>query len=154
MFTLPFFYLVLKPLTVYSSAFLLNIFYDVLITQDFLIINLAFPIQIVSACVAGSAYLLLLILNLAVPMGSRKRIYSIAFSFILLFLINVLRIFAFSVLHVNNFRFFNITHKFTWYFLSTLFVVAIWFFSIKIFKIRKIPFYSDFKYLMKIIKSR
>jgi len=153
MFTLPVFYLILRPLTIHFSAFLLNLFYDVLVTQDFLIINLTLPIQIVSACVAGSAYLLLLILNLSVPMKPKKRAYSIAFSFVLLFFVNVLRILVFSILHINNFRFFDLAHKFTWYFLSTLFVVTIWFFSVKIFKIKKIPFYSDFKYFLKIIKS-
>jgi len=152
MFTLPIIYKIFTPLTTQSVAALLKIFYQVSVSRDIIIINQTL-IQIIPACIAGSAYLLLLILNLTIPMNVKKRIYSIALSFALLLIINILRIFFLSVLLVNNFRFFDITHKLFWYILSTLFVVGIWFLIVKIFKIKQIPVYSDVKYLMKNIKK-
>jgi hypothetical protein len=64
MFTLPLIYKILLPLTIYPVAGLLKIFYQVSVHKDIIMIGLDTPIQIISACIAGSAYLLLLILNL------------------------------------------------------------------------------------------
>jgi len=152
MFTLSLIYKILTPLTIHSTAYLLKIFYQVSINLDFIIID-NIKIQIVSACVAGSAYLLLLILNLTLPMRLVKRIYSILLSFIILLILNILRIFILSVLLINEFKFFDLTHKLFWYVLSTLFVIGIWFLIVKIFSIKKIPVYTDLKFLIKEIKK-
>ena len=53
-----------------------------------------------------------------------------------------------------GFSFFDITHKVFWYFISTIFVVGIWFIEIKIFKIKEIPFYSDLNLLYKNIFNK
>ena len=151
MFTLPLIYKIFTPLTVYSTAFLLKLFYSIVVFGNLLLIN-STQIEIIPSCVAGSAYLLLLILNLTISMEFKKRIFSILFCFISLFIINVLRIFILSVLLVNDFQFFDFTHKFFWYFFSTLFVVVIWFLSVKLFRIKEIPVYSDLKFLMKSIR--
>ena len=153
MFTLPLIYKIFLPLTIYPVAGLLKIFYQVSIQKDIIMIGLQTPIQIISACIAGSAYLLLLILNLTVPMKTKKRIYSIALSFIILLGVNILRIFILSILYHNNFRFFDFTHKLFWYALSTIFVITIWFLIVKIFSIKEIPVYTDIKYLSKNIKK-
>ena len=153
MFTLPLIYKIMLPLTIYPVAGLLKIFYQVSIQKDIIMIGLQTPIQIISACIAGSAYLLLLILNLSVPMKTKKRIYSIALSFIILLGLNILRIFILSMLYHNNFRFFDFTHKLFWYALSTIFVIVIWFLIVKIFSIKEIPVYTDIKYLSKNIKK-
>ena len=152
MFTLPLIYKIMLPLTIYPVAGLLKIFYQVSIQKDIIMIGLQTPIQIISACVAGSAYLLLLILNLSVPMKTKKRIYSIAFSILILLGLNILRIFILSILYHNNFRFFDFTHKMFWYVLSTIFVITIWFLIVKVFSIKQIPVYTDIKYLSKNIK--
>ncbi len=154
MFTLPLVYKIMLPLTIYPVAGLLKIFYQVSVQKDIIVIGLQTPIQIISACIAGSAYLLLLILNLTVPMKTKKRIYSIILSFIILIGLNILRIFILSILSHNNFRFFDFTHKLFWYVLSTIFVIGIWFLMVKIFSIKEIPVYTDIKYLSKNIKKK
>ena len=153
MFTLPIIYKILTPLTVYSTAGLLKIFHQVFISKDIITIFPKTIIQIIPACVAGSAYLLLLILNLSTPMKIKKRIKSILFSIILLFILNILRIFFLTILLVNDFQFFDFTHKLFWYMLSTVFVVGIWLLTTKIFSIKEIPAHSDIKYLIKNIKK-
>ncbi len=154
MFALPLIYKILTPITIYLTANLLKIFYQVSVFEQIIIINLKTAIQIIPSCIAGSAYLLLLILNLSISMKFKKRFYSILFSVILLFVLNIFRIFFLSILLVNDFQFFDFTHKLFWYALSTIFVVGIWLLTIKIFSIKEIPVYSDVKYLIKNIKKR
>ena len=149
-----FIYDILTPLTVCASAYLLKLFYDINISGHFIIINKRLFIEIISACVAGSAYVLLFMINLSTPMKKKQRFYSVIFSFLVLFILNVLRIVFLSILAVNQFRFFDLTHKFFWYILSTLFVVGIWFMTAEIFSIKKIPVYSDLKYFIKIIQNK
>jgi len=152
MFTLSLIYKILTPLTVYSTAGLLKIFYQVSIYKEFIAVS-NITMQIIPACVAGSAYLLLLILNLTVPMEPKQRVYSMLFSTISLFVTNILRIFILTVLLINNFQFFDFTHKLFWYGLSTVFVVGIWFFTTFLFKIKEIPVYTDIKYLINNING-
>jgi len=147
-----YFYKVLFPLTIYPSYFLLKIFYNVYLNQNTLVIG-DYNIEIISACIAGAAYYLLIILNLTTPMKIKKRVYSLIYSLFALLLLNIIRIFTLSVLFVNNFAYFNITHKIFWNLLSTIFVVLIWFSAVKIFSIKSIPVYSDIKFLKKQIKS-
>jgi exosortase/archaeosortase family protein len=141
------FYLIFTPLTIYLSYFILNIPYSVILNGNILDFGYK-SIEIVGACVAGSAYYLLLILILSLPnISPVKRIKIILSSFLMLLVVNVLRIILLTSLYVENFSYFNISHKIIWYLGSTLFVVLIWFFNMKIFKIDEIPFYSDIKFL-------
>lgn len=154
LFSLPLIYQILTPLTTYYLKFILDIFYNVtIISCEKIIVNFS-QIEIIPSCIAGSAYLLLLILNLTTSMGFKKRIYSILFSFSLLFLINTLRLFILITLIVYDSKYFNITHKLFWYLLSTIFVIMIWFLTTKLFNINKIPIYSDIKHLIKNIKQK
>jgi len=138
-------------LTIHPLYFLLNIFYNVSRNAETFFINSSI-IKIISACVAPSAYYLLLILNLATPkINFSKRIKILLFSFILFFIINLLRIFFLSILYVSGSTWFDFTHKFLWYLFSIVFVVGIWFFLVWFFKIKQIPFYSDLKLLYKIL---
>jgi len=142
------FYFLFTLLTIYPVYFLLNIFFDVTISSNLLIVK-NFPIEIVGACVAGSAYYLLLILNLSTPrINLVKRIFSLIFSFTLLLLINILRIFFLSLLLVSGSAFFDITHQLIWILGSIIFVISVWFLTVKIFRINSIPFYSDIKFLL------
>jgi len=154
MFSLPLIYKIFTPLTIYPTAGLLKLFFNqVLVHQDTIVINLKIFIKLIPACIAGSAYLLLLILNLSVPMTPKKRIYSILLSFLILLILNILRIFILSTLAYHGVGFFDFTHKLFWYALSTLFVVGIWFLIVKIFSIKQIPVYSDMNYLIKNIRK-
>ena len=148
-FSLPLIYKIFTPLTINVSATLLNSLYEIIVSNDLIIIDSKTFIQIIPACVAGSAYLLLLILNLTVPMEFKKRIHAILLSFLILFVLNILRIFLLSILYHNNVPYVDFTHKLFWYVLSTVFVILIWFLIVKIFSIKEVPVYTDFKYLMK-----
>jgi exosortase/archaeosortase family protein len=146
-------YKIFTPLTIYFSVIFLKLFYPVLFFGEQILINQTKIIEIIPSCVAGSAYVLLLILNLFVAMKPKQRIYSILLSFSLLFIFNILRIIVLSILLVNDFEFFYITHKLVWYVLSTILVVGIWFLTIKIFKIKEMPIISDIKCFIKSIRE-
>ncbi len=143
-----FFYFLFSSLTIYPVYFLLKIFFDTSLTLNVISIN-NLPIEIIGPCVAGSAYYLLLILNLTTRrINLEKRIKVLLFSFLSLLIINILRIFLLSILFVSGTSFFDLAHKLFWYLGSIIFVVGIWFISVKLFKIKEIPFYSDITFLL------
>src|SRR3989344_4485587 len=111
--------------------------------------------SIIPACIAGSAYYLLLILNLSTPMDKKKRLKSIFFLMSSFLFINILRIFTFALLFANKgFELFNITHIATWYFGSTVLVIILWFANVFLFNIRSIPIYEDFKVIISQIRGK
>jgi exosortase/archaeosortase family protein len=141
------FYLIFAPLTIYPTYFLLNLFFEATLNQNVIQFNSS-TIELVPACIAGAAYYLLLILNLSTPdIKFKKRIKLIFLSFLIFLVLNLLRIFFLSLLFTFDSSYFDITHKIFWYAVSTLFVVGIWFFQVRYYKIRKIPVYSDLKYI-------
>jgi exosortase/archaeosortase family protein len=143
------FYAIFTPLTLYPIYFILNLFFDVTLEGISLILN-GFQIHIIEACVAGAAYYLLFALNMSVPgIKIKKRATMIGFSFLSLLILNILRILILMLVLFYGASFFDITHKFFWYFLSTLLVVLIWFAEVKLFKIKQIPVYTDMMYLYK-----
>ena len=56
-----FFYFIFTPLTIYPVYFLLSLFLDTSLIGNIILIG-EFPIELIPACIAGSAYYLLLIL--------------------------------------------------------------------------------------------
>lgn len=144
------FYFVFTPITVYSVYFLIMLFFDASLVGNIIFINNKIPIELIPACIAGSAYYLLFILNLSIPkIKLKKRINMILFSFASLLIINILRIFLLIIIYIKDYSFFDITHKLFWYFISIIFVIGIWFTEVRLFKIKDIPFYSDMKFLYK-----
>ena len=147
-----FFYFIFKPLTIYPVFFLLSLFFNASLSGNSILFN-QISIEIINACIAGSAYYLLLILNLSIPkIKFNKRLKMIFLSFAFLLIANILRIFILSLIFINNPALFDITHKLSWYFGSIVFVIAIWFAEVKYFKIKEIPFYSDIKLILRQIK--
>jgi hypothetical protein len=147
------FYFIFNPLTIYPVSFFLKLFFPANLTGTTIILKDS-SIQLVRACIAGSAYYLLLILNLTTPMSLKKRIPSIIFSFSAFLFINIIRILIFSVLFLASFSFFNLIHLIFWYFLSSFIVFLIWIINIKIFKIRAVPIYTDLRFLYGKIKEK
>lgn len=142
------FYFVFTQATINLVFSILKIFYNASLSGSTILIGQV-PLEIIDACVAGSAYYLLLILNLSVPnLKINKRIVMIAFAFISFLLINILRIVILSFIALSGSSYFDVTHLVFWYVFSIVFVVGIWFIEVKIFKIKDIPFYSDIKYLI------
>ena len=150
------FYFIFTPATIYPLLGLFKIFFkEVLLIDRIFQISDKFFIEIIRACIAGSAYYLLFILNFSIPkIKIEKRIKMLLFSFGFLLTLNILRIFILSLIFVySSENFFNITHKLFWYFGTALFVILIWFIEVKAFKIKEIPVYSDMVFLMKKTKK-
>ena len=147
------FYLIFSPLTIYPVYLLLGLFHNVALEGSSIIIK-DISIDLIGPCIAGSAYSLLLILNFATSdIKIKKRIKVLLISFSLLLLLNIARIFILSILATKSMFYFNLVHMLFWYILSIVFVVAIWFFMVNKFKIKKIPFYSDLKTLYKLARK-
>ena len=142
------FYFIFTPLTVYPVYYLLKLFFNATLSGNMITFK-GLEIQLIKACVAGSAYYLLLILNLSTPMTSKTRLSSITFLFSSFLVINILRIFVFSLFLINFLNLFSTLHLIFWYFLSTIIVVGLWLLNLKIFKIKSIPVYTDIKFLSK-----
>lgn len=149
------FYTIFRPLTVYPVYWILNLFYEAdLISSTIIILEGFLPIELVPACIAGAAYYLLLILNLTTPgINANKRIRMIVIAFLAFLTVNILRIFVLSIMALNGSSFFDITHEIFWYSVSTIFVVAIWFVQVSLFKIKEIPLYLDIKFLFRHTKK-
>ena len=152
------FYFIFTPATIYPVFGLFKIFFkEVLLFGNVFKINREFFIEIIPACIAGSAYYLLFILNFSISkIKIKKRIKMLLVSFAFLLVLNILRIVILSLIFVYfpaETNLFDITHKFFWYFGTTIFVVLIWFIEVKTFKIKEIPVYSDIKYLYKNLRK-
>ena len=147
------FYYIFTPLTIYPVLFILNLFISPILNGNTIILR-EFTIELIPACIAGSAYYLLFILNMVVPnVDIVKRVKMILFSFASLLILNILRILSMIALASYNLSFFNLAHKFFWYFLNIILVVIIWFVEIAIFKIKSIPFLDDISNLYKLTKE-
>jgi exosortase/archaeosortase family protein len=174
------FYFIFTPLTFYPVFFILKALYGAVITTgsttiacntianssilpnflsniaciDTTLLFKGLYASIIPACIAGSAYYLLTILNLTTPMNKKTRIKSIIFLLSTFLILNILRIVFFAILFVNKgFEYFNIAHSATWYFGSTILVVLLWFSNVLLFKINSIPFFTDLSKLYKHIKK-
>lgn len=112
-------------------------------------------LEIVPACVAFSAYILLSILILStksIPKGITLKMFAIGS--LLILAINIIRIdLLIYMLTLMGSRLFETVHLFFWKVLSGVIVVLIWIYLIKKYNITSIPAYSDLKYLIKKIKS-
>lgn len=148
------FYKVFTPLTAYPVYWLLSISYDTsIIGTSIILINRSIPIELINACIAGSAYYLLTILNLSIPkINIKKRLIMLLSSFAVFLIVNILRIYLLSNMAITGSNLFDITHILFWYSVSLILIVLIWFSEVKIFKIKDIPFYSDIKFLYKHTK--
>lgn len=155
-FSLKLFYAVFSPLTIYPVFWVIKLFEGgALLIGGNLISFSEFYARIIPACIAGAAYYLLLILNLSTPMDVKTRIKSIIFLVFVFLIVNIIRILVFAGLLTSGYAYFDLTHKFVWYFGSTLLVVLLWFVNVWLFKIKDIPIYSDLKNLFgDIVQNR
>lgn len=133
-------------LTTKFSYFFISWFFKSILSGN-LIVAEGFIIEISSACVGLSAYVLLIALNLGTGMKFDKRIFSLIFSLVLFFVLNVLRILFLTFILVKNPAIFEVLHKILWVGFSSLIVAGIWILCVFIFKIKKIPIWDDFKLL-------
>ncbi len=149
------FYLIFTPLTIYPVFFVIKLWYHnaVLLGTNTIFFK-GYYAKIIAACIAGAAYYLLVILNLTTPMPFAKRFKSLAFILISFLILNIVRILVFARLFDIGFNYFDLTHQLTWYFGSTIMVVAIWFTNVFLFQIKEIPLYTDIVSIVQDIRSK
>ncbi len=143
------------PLTLYPLVWILNIFTSATILP--LTSTIETPVivfSLVPACIGGAAYYLLCILNIITPMSLQQRWKSLLFTIGTFFALNLLRLVVFVFLFNNAFPFVDALHLTTWYALSILFVVGIWFSSVHLFKIKSLPLVDDFLGLWNIARGK
>jgi len=146
LFNLRLFYLIFTPLTVFPVYRVLSLIDpSSRLLGSNLIFFSGFYAEIIPACVAGAAYYLLFIFNLTTPMQWSQRWKSLLFLVFSFLFLNILRILVFAGLLSSGFQYFDVAHKLTWYFGSTVMVVIVWFVNVWIFKIKNIPIYTDMK---------
>lgn len=148
-------YFIFTPLTVYPSFWLIKLFYPIQIDGR-LFSYTNYTISIVNACVAGAAYYLLALLNLTTKgLNIATRIKAFLFGAVSLLVFNIFRIVILVlILFGIGSNTFNQIHLAFWVVGSTLFVAGIWIATTKIFKIKEIPVYSDFKEVLKLFKFK
>jgi len=100
--------------TAYLSYFVINIFHPASISGNIISFS-GIHIELIDACIAGLAYLLLIVVNLAVEMPLKMRIKALSFSIIAFFVFNILRISLLALLFSSGSQFFNYLHVFLWY---------------------------------------
>jgi len=144
---------IFRPLTAYGSYLVLSLFSNAYLNGNIIMFN-GLIVELIPACTAASAYYFLLVLNLTTPMKRETRAKSIIFSLTAFLIINIIRIVVFAVLFYWEFSYFDVLHRATWYLLSTIMIIAIWFGTVKIFKIKEIPVYSDVRRILKDLKGK
>ncbi|MEK6917372.1 MAG: pacearchaeosortase [Nanoarchaeota archaeon] len=149
LFFIKYLYTIFTPITLYPVYFILSLFFNVSINGVKIILPNT-SIELINACIAGSAYYLLLMLNLSTAkIKIIKRFYLLLFLFLSFLILNIARILILIFLINTNSQFFDFTHKAFLYLFSFIFVVGIWFLGAMIFKIKSVPFISDIKLIYK-----
>jgi exosortase/archaeosortase family protein len=144
------FYKFLTPLTIRAVAAILDIFSNPFVMDNMIFLKKVI-IEIVPACVAGSAFYLLFMLVVSTPdMDIKKRVLVLVTSFSLLFFLNTLRLVL--LVPLTTTPYFETIHWIFWHLISTVFVVAIWVSVVYIYKIKGVPVYSDIKFIASLLK--
>ncbi|MBU3923514.1 MAG: pacearchaeosortase [Nanoarchaeota archaeon] len=144
-------YKILTPLTVNTLNLILSTFANPIVTNNAIILNNTM-IKIVPACVAGSAFYLLLLLILSTEnIKPKTRTKAIITALIAFFILNILRILI--LIPMISTQYFETAHWIFWHLISTIFVVGTWFAVVKIYKIKSIPICSDIKFIIHLTKN-
>ena len=150
------FNLLLQTPTMYASYFPIKLLgYDISINGDLIEIG-EHTLRFVAACTATSAYYLLTILILLTKdIKLRRGIKMLVTGALLILLMNVVRIDILLIaLMEKGINMFESLHIIFWEFVSSLYVVGVWIFLIRKFKVKTIPAVSDIKELYKKTRRR
>jgi len=144
------FYLLFSKATLFGS---LTVFYllEYPIKIDGNILSLGGrSLEFIPACVATSAYYLLaLLVLLTKDIRLKDRIYIFISGSILILLMNIIRIDILIYLLIGfGKNWFENFHIIFWHFVSSIYVAAVWIFLTYKFRIKSVPIYSDFKFLL------
>jgi len=144
------FYKVLTIPTVHVLNLLISLSKETLVMGNIIYVKDTFfnttAIEIIPACVAGSAfYLLLALIFTTSKIKPSKRASIIISSVITLFVLNILRMLI--LVGIKDITSFETVHWIFWNLVSVVLVVGIWIYMVKRHRIKSVPVYSDFKYL-------
>ncbi len=146
------FYKVLTPTTVFAVSKILSIFNEVYVLENLIVLD-EVMIELIPACVAGSAFFLMFLLVFSTAnVKPLKRFYLLLSTTIILFALNVARIIFLVAIAGKNY--FEIVHWTLWNLVSVFFVVAIWFFVAWLYKINSVPIYSDILFLKELTNKK
>lgn len=148
------FYIFLTAPTIMISFILLKLAgYSVVKAGTSLIVNNV-TLNFVEACVASSAYYLLLFLILLTKDIRLKTAFEMFFlGSLIIFSVNIIRIFVLIVVLLEKgYDYFNLIHLTFWYGVASVLVFLVWVYLTKKYKIKNIPVYSDVVYLASKIK--
>lgn len=149
------FYLIFTYPTIIVSFILLKLFgYNVIKEGTSLVVNNV-TLNFVEACVASSAYYLLLFLILLTKdIKLKTMIDMFLLGSIIIFIVNIIRIFILIViLLAKGYDWFNLIHLTFWYGVASVLVFLVWIYLTKKYRIKSIPVYSDVLYLISKIKK-
>ncbi len=146
----------LAPLTIYGTFLLLYSYHPTVIDTLFIVRGIKF--EFIDACIATYAYYFLWVLCLLTKgITSKVRLKIIVFGFLMIYVMNILRI-AFVIFLALNYSFFwfNLVHLLLWKFVSGIYVAFVWIFLVRRYKIKSIPIYDDLKtiYLLAFRKKK
>ena len=144
------FYFLLSQATLQSSLpFLYLLGYSISVEGYTLLID-SHILKFVPACVATSAYYLLtLLVLLTKDIKLKDRFCLVLYGSFLIFLMNIIRIdILLYVLIEFGKNWFDKIHIFFWHLISSVYVALVWIFLAYKFKVKSIPVYSDFKFLL------
>lgn len=146
-------YLIIGPITFYSSYLLLKPFSNVEVEGNLMQVN-GKSLEFIEACAATLAYILLgILILLTYGISLKKGIKLFLIGSLLIFVANIIRIEALIYILVNyGLDYFKTLHLFIWKIVSSVYVALVWIFLCYKYKIKGIPVYSDLKRLMKRIK--
>ncbi|MDD2445033.1 MAG: pacearchaeosortase [Candidatus Nanoarchaeia archaeon] len=145
------FYFILTPVTTYSVYGILSLYHEVELGKSGILFLESFNVGLIDSCIAGGAFYLLFILIMSTGnLNLKRRLTILFYSFLIFLFLNVLRILVLIELYGTNI--FIFAHWFLWNVMSTLFVVGIWFFMVKIYKIKSYPFLTDFYNFLNFVR--
>lgn len=148
------FYLIFSPWTLYLTFWILDLFYVVSLKGNEIIFD-SISFTLIPACTASVAYLLLGLLILTTrSIRWITRLKMFIYGSMLLLFFNILRILILVFVYVNfGKNYFDALHIIFWEVVSTIVVILIWIGLIKWYRVKNIPVYSDFKFLLESVKK-
>lgn len=149
-FLIKYFYDIFRPLTLYPVYYGLKLLgYSPLIVKGDIHIGVQ-QLILVDACIAASAYYLLLVLVLSTKGLTFEDILKIYWlGVISILFVNIIRIIGMSIILIKfEENLFETLHMIIWRFIATFFIAFLWIYLSKKFLINNIPIYTDFKYLL------
>ncbi len=136
-------YKIFYPLTVYPVLGFFKIFGSASLVNN--VLDIGVKVEFINACIAASAYFLLIILILSSWENYEKGIKLFLTGAFLILVANVARIIILlMILKYSGQNLFETVHLLFWRIIASVYVAGVWVWLVKWFKIRRVPFYSDF----------